>query len=117
MRHAALSSTAARVVALAALAALAWLGDAWAAGPAEGLIVRLRNPVAHEQRDEVLQRREAGRWGAVLQAAALAGSSGQREPLRRAVGRDQHLLDFGRSLPPDEAERLAARLRKHPDVQ
>ena len=114
MRHAALSSTAARVV---ALAALTWLGDAWAAGPAEGLIVRLRNPVAHELRDELLQRREAGRWGAVLQAAALAGSSGQREPLRRAVGRDQQLLDFGRSLPPDEAERLAARLRKHPDVE
>ena len=105
---------------LIALALLASTGAASATGPAQGLIVRLKNAPAHEQPDATptlaQQRRETTRWGLVLRDAALSGSSGQREPQRRAVGRDQHLLDFGRTLPADEADRLAARLRRQSDV-
>ena len=100
---------------VAATAATAADGSA-APAPAHGLIVRLKNAPAHEQPDAALHRRETLRWGGVLRGAALSGMAGQREPLRRAVGRDQHLLDFGRELPPEEALRLAERLRRHPDV-
>ncbi len=103
--------------AFAAWASLAWPTGAAAAGAAEGLIVRLKNPLAHEERDEAPREQETARWGRVLRGAALSGAAGQRAPALRAVGRDQHLLDFGRSLPPDEAARLAARLRQHPDVE
>jgi serine protease len=90
---------------------------------AMGLIVRLKNAPSHQAapvdatgRATPLARREAARWAALLRDAALSGASGQREPVQRAVGRDQRLLDFGRGLTADEAERVAARLRRDPRV-
>jgi serine protease len=63
-----------------------------------------------------LRQRDTERWRGVLRGAALTGTSGQREPALRAGGRDHQLLDFGRVLTGDEAERLAARLRQRPEV-
>jgi serine protease len=85
---------------------------------AQGLIVRLKDASAHTalQQDETVRRRDTERWRGVLRGAALSGSSGIREPGLRAAGRDQQVLDFGRTLSLEEAERLAQRLRQRPDV-
>ena len=87
------------------------------AATAHGLIVRLKDAPSHEQLSATTRRTADGqRWLGVLRGAALTATSGQREPLRRAVGRDQQLLDFGRELAPDEAERVMKRLRARPEV-
>jgi serine protease len=85
---------------------------------AHGLIVRLKDAPTHTLALQPgVRARDSERWQNVLRGAALTPASGQREPLRRAVGRDQQLLDFGRPLAPDEAQRLMQRLRSRPDVQ
>jgi|CXWL01.1.fsa_nt_gi serine protease len=92
------------------------------AAQAHGLIVRLKGAAAHAstEADDTPRQRptrdDGARWRAVLRGAALGATSGQREPALRAVGRDQQLLDFGRGLAPAEAERLAERLRRSPEV-
>ncbi len=87
---------------------------------ASGLIVRLKDAPTHERllarAGEDLATRETARWQRVLVDSGLSGRSGQREPALRAVGRDQQLLDFGRSLSAAEAAQLKARLLQRPDV-
>ncbi len=113
------------VLLLALLAGPAGLASAAAPADREafGLIVRLKQASANDtelrrelQRGSRAGREDAPRWVRALSESALTGRSGQREPALRDVGRDQQLLDFGRVLAPDEAERLAARLRAHPAV-
>jgi serine protease len=99
---------------LAASCLVPLAGAAAASGPAHGLIVRLKDAPSHAG-----DRADDGtspRWRGVIRDSALGARSGRAEPLLRAVGRDQQLLHFGRVLPPDEAQRIAQRLRQHPDV-
>lgn len=100
-------------------ALLALLVGPWAAANAEppvaGLIVRLKASAPHEAAARPAAesaRREAERWQRVL---AVLGPEAPAAT-RRAVGRDQHRLDFGRPLGADEARRLAARLAERPEV-
>lgn len=101
-------------------------GSAWAqaidGATAQGLIVRLKAAAVHEidSRGENPRpgRRhpDTERWNAVLDGAALTKRSGQIEPQRRPVGRDQFLLDFGRGLSADEAARVMQRLKRRAEV-
>ncbi len=85
---------------------------------AQGLIVRLKDAAPHAAaQDDAGKRRDGERWRTVLRGAAMTGSSGLREPALRAAGRDQQVLDFGRTLGLEEAEQLAQRLRLRPDVE
>lgn len=95
-------------------AALAGVADD-APAPAAGLIVRLRQATPHGAAQA--RPADAARWERVLGDAALSGRSGRRPPALRAVGRDQQWLDFGRLLSADESARLAARLRRQPQVE
>ena len=87
---------------------------------AQGLIVRLKDAPSHERLQsrsaDGLVEREAVRWQRVLADSGLSGTSGQRQPGLRAVGRDQQLLDFGRSLSAAEVAQLKARLLQRADV-
>jgi serine protease len=112
------AACARRVRAALALCALVGATTLAPAQSAEGLIVRLKDAPAHGDlaRDRARAERETTRWRALLADTALSGASGQREPARRAVGRDQQLLDFGRTLDAREAATLAERLRRRPEV-
>lgn len=114
--------TASRIVAAAALAAA--FSSAFAQGapsadprPARGLIVKLKDAPAHEMAMSAdpagreRAAREGGRWERVL------GETRLKPQRMRPNGRDAQLLDFGRVLSADEAERLAAQLRARPDVE
>jgi len=127
----------ARGVARAAVVLAAALGTAAAAAqpasadgpPARGLIVRLKDAVAHTQPDGPLagarQReaaaaaagRESQRWQRVIDESGLGGRSGKREPRLRPVGRDQQWLEFERPLLPREAAALRERLMSRPEVE
>ena len=94
--------------------------------PARGLIVRLKQPVAHERlqpssagrrADEAAAEREAGRWQRVLGEAGLSGSSGRLAPRLRPVGRDQQLMEFERPLSRSETALLRDKLLARPDVE
>ena len=94
--------------------------------PARGLIVRLKQPVAHERlqplgvrnsADAAAAARESGRWQRVLGEAGLSGSSGRLPPRLRPVGRDQQLLEFERPLSRSEAALLRDKLLARPDVE
>jgi serine protease len=106
----------------APVAPLASVGSAAKSERALGLIVRLKDGVPHslphaqQPQENQIRQRDTERWRGVLRASALTGTSGQREPALRAGGRDHQLLDFGRVLTGDEAERMAARLRQRPEV-
>lgn len=93
-------------------------GLASAAPAPRGLIVRLKDAPAHTALEQRADRRlgEERRWRGVLEGAGLSARSGRIEPRRRAVGRDQQLLDFGRPLDAAEVERLRTRLRQRPEV-
>ncbi|MBN8492425.1 MAG: S8 family serine peptidase [Burkholderiales bacterium] len=98
-------------------------------GPARGLIVRLKDPVAHDsleaRRGSPRQRealaaagaREGQRWQRVIDETGLGGRSGKREPRLRPVGRDQQLLDFERPLSAEETTSLREKLMSRPDVE
>lgn len=115
-------ATISRIVAAAALAAAFSSASAQPpaaadARPARGLIVKLKDAPAHEfalaadAAGRERAARESGRWERVLREARL-------QPQRlRPNGRDAQVLDFGRVLSADEAERLAAQLRARPDVE
>jgi len=79
--------------------------------PARGLIVRLKQPVAHDS-----GRMESVRWRRVLGEAGLSGSSGRREPRLRPVGRDQQLIEFEAPLSRSEATALREKLMARPEV-
>ncbi|HRH89993.1 MAG TPA: S8 family serine peptidase, partial [Rubrivivax sp.] len=104
------------------LAALSCAAPALAQGsdtaPARGLIVRLKQPLAHEHkaraRDAAL---ESARWQRVLGEAGLSGASGRREPRLRPVGRDQQLLEFEAPLSAAQTTALRERLMARPDVE
>lgn len=94
--------------------------------PARGLIVRLKQPLAHERlqplsagrpADDNAAAREAGRWQRVLGEAGLSGSSGRLPPRLRPVGRDQQLLQFEHPLSRSEAALLRDKLLARPDVE
>jgi serine protease len=109
----------ARVCWVAALGAWGVASAPAAAAPAvDGLIVKLKSAPSHEQLLDAPQRvpKEQARWKRVLAESALTGASGQREPVLRAIGRDHQQLHFGRRLSADEAERIAERLRRRPEV-
>ncbi len=94
------------------------------AAPARGLIVRLKQPVAHERFEARAGRpgdtdaaaQEAGRWHRVLGDAGLSGSSGKREPRLKPVGRDQQLLQFEQRLSASELAQLRDKLLARPEV-
>lgn len=91
---------------------------------AHGLIVRLKDAAPNwtppsslqAAADEQARRRDTERWRGVARHSVGAGLSGVREPQWRPVGRDQQVLDFGRTLSRAEAARLAERLQQRPDV-
>ncbi len=87
------------------------------AQPVSGLIVRLKQAPAHVLLEARADRRtlEASRWQGVLASAMLDGTSGRAAPQRRAVGRDQFLLDFGRPLSAGELRSLGERLQQRPE--
>lgn len=93
-----------------------------AAGPAHadalGLIVRLKQAPAHGEllRTPGRAAQEAQRWEDVVEASLPGRRAAGRAPLRRTVGRDQMLLDFGRPLAASEAAALAEQLRRRPEV-
>ncbi len=103
-------------------APVAPIGDAARSDRALGLIVRLKDgvphslPLAQQAQENQIRQRDTERWRGVLRSSALTGTSGQREPMLRAGGRDHQLLDFGRVLTGEEAERMATRLRQRPEV-
>ena len=94
--------------------------------PARGLIVRLKQPLAHERlqrasaaaraADDAAAAREVGRWQRVLGEAGLSGSSGRVPPRLRPVGRDQQLVEFEHPLSRSEATLLRDKLLARPDV-
>lgn len=84
--------------------------------PARGLIVRLKQPVAHDSARSREALPESGRWRRVLGEAGLSGASGRREPRLRPVGRDQQLLEFEAPLSRSEASTLREKLMARPDV-
>ena len=85
--------------------------------PAHGLIVRLKQPVAHDHNPRTREDGpESVRWRRVLGEAGLSGPSGRREPRLRPVGRDQQLVEFERPLSRGEAALLADKLLQRPDV-
>jgi serine protease len=94
-------------------------------GPlARGLIVRLKQPLAHERLqalnrsvDDGAAGREAVRWQRVIGEAGLSGTSGRLPPRLKPVGRDQQLLEFERPLSRSEAAALRDRLLARPDVE
>jgi serine protease len=86
--------------------------------PAHGLIVRLKQPVAHIPNPRTRDAGpESARWRRVLGEAGLSGASGRREPRVRPVGRDQQLVEFERPLSRGEAVQIADKLRQRPDVE
>ena len=95
-------------------------GQASAAGEsgvADGLIVRLKQASPHRRQDDPRHAlRDQARANRVLDAAHRDLPGARRSPALRAVARDQLLLDYGRPLPAAEAEALAQRLRRDPDV-
>ncbi|HMO49392.1 MAG TPA: S8 family peptidase [Rubrivivax sp.] len=106
---------------LAALCAAPAQADPVDTAPARGLIVRLKQPVAHERlsargADAVAPAQEAARWQRVLGEAGLSGASGRREPRLKPVGRDQQLIEFERPLSRSEAASLRDKLLARPDV-
>jgi serine protease len=112
-----LSITAAAVLA-AALCALPLQArtEAPDEAPARGLIVRLKQPVAHDSARTRGAHPESVRWRRVLGEAGLSGASGRREPRMRPVGRDQQLLEFEAPLSRSEADALREKLMARPDV-
>lgn len=84
--------------------------------PARGLIVRLKQPVAHPGERSREAPQESARWRRVIGEAGLSGASGRREPRLRPVGRDQQLLEFEAPLSRSEAAALRERLLARPDV-
>lgn len=84
--------------------------------PARGLIVRLKQPMAHDSARPRDATPESLRWRRVLGEAGLTGSSGRREPRMRPVGRDQQLLEFEAPLSRSEASALREKLMARPDV-
>lgn len=84
--------------------------------PARGLIVRLKQPVAHEGARARDASPESMRWRRVLGEAGLSGASGRREPRMRPVGRDQQLLEFEAPLSRSEVTALREKLMARPDV-
>jgi serine protease len=90
--------------------------EAPAEPPARGLIVRLKQPVAHDSVRSRDADPESARWRRVLGEAGLSGSSGRREPRMQPVGRDQQLLEFEAPLSRSEASALRDKLMARPDV-
>jgi serine protease len=89
-------------------------GDA----PAHGLIVRLKQPVAHDHNPRSRDGGpESARWRRVIGEAGLSGASGRREPRLRPVGRDQQLLEFERPLSRAEAAQISDKLLQRPEVE
>jgi serine protease len=109
---------------------LPWAGAparAATALPADGLIVRLKQPLAHataglvpgapsSRAAQALHERELARWLGLLERSALSGRSGRVAPQLHPVGRDQQWLDFGHPLPAEEAHALMQRLARQPEV-
>lgn len=86
-------------------------------GAADGLIVRLKQASPHRRQDDPRHAlRDQARANRVLDAAHRDLPGARRSPALRAVARDQLLLDYGRPLPAAEAEALAQRLRRDPEV-
>ena len=85
--------------------------------PARGLIVRLKQPVAHDSARTREAHPESVRWRRLLGEAGLSGASGRREPRLRPVGRDQQLLEFEAPLSRSEASALREKLMARPDVE
>lgn len=84
---------------------------------AQGLIVKLKagssaTALQSIGGDEATGRRE--RLQRVVQAASAGGPTVRDV---RTFARVAQRLDFGRALQPDEAEKLMAQLRAHPDVE
>ncbi|WP_157265370.1 S8 family peptidase [Azohydromonas aeria] len=104
-------------------------GAAWAAGDADGIIVKLRDAPAHadvarekaQSGDQRSARGEAARQklDRVLREAGVdqPGIDVPSAPRIRSAGRDAQLLRYDRPLTQDEAERLVKRLRERPDVE
>jgi serine protease len=119
-----------------AVAATAAVAATWAAPPlhaqvdppegpsARGLIVRLKQPLAHDSRvapggspRSREAAHEAVRWQRVLGQAGLSGASGRAAPRLRPVGRDQQLVEFERPLSSSEARSLREKLMARPEVE
>ena len=87
--------------------------------PARGLIVRLKQPVAHPGERSREAPQESARWRRVIGEAGLSGASGRREPRLRPVGRDQQLLEFDAPLSRSECStrrmrRVSVKARNRP---
>lgn len=99
------------------------------AAPAQGFIVRLKQPATNDSqfaRGGSARAREAAaavaqgeslRWRRVLSETGLSGSSGRREPRLRAVGRDQQLIQFEQPLSRAEAQAVREKLMQRGDVE
>ena len=99
------------------------------AAPAQGFIVRLKQPATNDSqfaRGGSARAREAAaavaqgeslRWKRVLSETGLSGSSGRREPRLRAVGRDQQLIQFEHPLSRAEAQAVREKLMQRGDVE
>ena len=99
------------------------------AAPAQGFIVRLKQPATNDSqfaRGGSARAREAAaavaqgeslRWKRVLAETGLSGSSGRREPRLRAVGRDQQLIQFEHPLSRAEAQAVREKLMQRGDVE
>ena len=99
------------------------------AAPAQGFIVRLKQPATNDSQvarggsarareaAAAVAQGEAVRWRRVLSETGLSGSSGRREPRLRAVGRDQQLIQFEQPLSRAEAQAVREKLMQRGDVE
>jgi serine protease len=97
-------------IAAGLLAASGWAS----AQPVDGLIVKFRGAVAHERaqaRSADMRAAETGRVQRLLQRERIT------EARVRPAGRDAQHLRFDRRLEKAQAEALAERLRRDPDVE
>ena len=99
------------------------------AAPAQGFIVRLKQPATNDSQfarggsararetAAAVAQGESLRWKRVLSETGLSGSSGRREPRLRAVGRDQQLIQFEHPLSRAEAQAVREKLMQRGDVE
>jgi serine protease len=110
------------VLTLTAAVCVAGLGTGGASAQAQrpvahGLIVKLKEGASASALQSVGSDEMAGRRERLQRVIQSASAGGPTVRSARTFARIAQRLDFGRPLQADEAERLMAKLRAHPDVE